>query len=48
MLSIVVADVEAAVGLEMFILNFRNTREVTRDGIARLGETRPDTVGGDL
>jgi NADH-quinone oxidoreductase subunit K len=48
MLSIGVAAVEAAVGLAMVIVIFRNTREVTRDGITRLGETRPDTVGSDL
>lgn len=39
MLSIGVAAVEAAVGLAMVIVLFRNTRDITRDRIARLGET---------
>jgi NADH-quinone oxidoreductase subunit K len=38
MLSIGVAAVEAAVGLAMAVVIFRNHRDVTRDRIARLGE----------
>jgi NADH-quinone oxidoreductase subunit K len=38
MLSIGVAAVEAAVGLAMVIVIFRNHRDVTRSRIARLGE----------
>lgn len=41
MLSIGVAAVEAAVGLAMVIVVFRNTRDVTRGNVARLGETQP-------
>jgi NADH-quinone oxidoreductase subunit K len=39
MLSIGVAAVEAAVGLAMVIVLFRNHRDVTRDRISLLGET---------
>ena len=39
MLSISVAAVEAAVGLAMVIVLFRNHRDVSRARIARLGET---------
>lgn len=39
MLSISVAAVEAAVGLAMVIVLFRNHRDITRASIARLGET---------
>jgi NADH-quinone oxidoreductase subunit K len=39
MLSIGVAAVEAAVGLAMVIVLFRNHRDVTRDRISRLGES---------
>ena len=42
MLSIGVAAVEAAVGLAMVIVLHRNHRDVTRERIARLGETRKD------
>jgi NADH-quinone oxidoreductase subunit K len=38
MLSIGVAAVEAAIGLAMVIVIFRNHRDVTRDRIALLGE----------
>lgn len=38
MLSIGVAAVEAAVGLAMIIVLFRNYRDITRERIARLGE----------
>src|SRR5690606_12067921 len=38
MLSIGVAAVEAAVGLAMIIVLFRNHNDVTRDRISRLGE----------
>ena len=38
MLSIGVAAVEAAVGLSMVIVLFRNYRDITRERIARLGE----------
>ena len=38
MLSIGVAAVEAAVGLSMVIVLFRNYRDITRDRIAHLGE----------
>jgi NAD(P)H-quinone oxidoreductase subunit 4L len=38
MLSIGVAAVEAAVGLSMVIVLFRNYRDITRDRVARLGE----------
>jgi NADH-quinone oxidoreductase subunit K len=48
MLSIGVAAVEAAVGLAMVIVIFRNHRDVTRDRIARLGEVgETATVGND-
>jgi NADH-quinone oxidoreductase subunit K len=40
MLSIGVAAVEAAVGLAMVIVIFRNSRDITRDRVAQLGETR--------
>ncbi len=39
MLSIGVAAVEAAVGLSMVIVLFRNYRDVTRESISKLGET---------
>jgi NADH-quinone oxidoreductase subunit K len=39
MLSIGVAAVEAAVGLAMVIVIFRNSRDITRDRVAKLGET---------
>ena len=38
MLSIGVAAVEAAVGLSMVIVLFRNYRDITRDRVAHLGE----------
>ena len=38
MLSIGVAAVEAAVGLSMIIVLFRNYNDITRDRVARLGE----------
>jgi NADH:ubiquinone oxidoreductase subunit K len=38
MLSIGVAAVEAAVGLSMVIVLFRNYRDITRERVARLGE----------
>jgi NADH-quinone oxidoreductase subunit K len=38
MLSIGVAAVEAAVGLSMVIVLFRNYRDITRERISRLGE----------
>jgi len=38
MLSIGVAAVEAAVGLSMIIVIFKNDGDITRDQIARLGE----------
>lgn len=44
MLSIGVAAVEAAVGLSMAVVIFRNHRDVTRGRIARLGE--PSTGPG--
>ena len=40
MLSIGVAAVEAAVGLSMVIVLFRNYRDITRERISMLGETR--------
>jgi NADH-quinone oxidoreductase subunit K len=40
MLSIGVAAVEAAVGLAMAVVIFRNHRDVTRGRIALLGETK--------
>jgi NADH:ubiquinone oxidoreductase subunit K len=40
MLSIGVAAVEAAVGLAMVIVIFRNSRDITRDRVAMLGETQ--------
>jgi NADH-quinone oxidoreductase subunit K len=46
MLSIGVAAVEAAVGLAMVIVLFRNHRDITRDRVARLGETS-ETGGAD-
>jgi NADH-quinone oxidoreductase subunit K len=46
MLSIGVAAVEAAVGLAMVIVLFRNTRDVTRDRIALLGETDDSGMPG--
>ena len=39
MLSIGVAAVEAAVGLSMVIVLFRNYRDITRESISKLGET---------
>ncbi len=42
MLSIGVAAVEAAVGLAMVIVIFRNTRDVTRDRVSLLGETKAE------
>ena len=39
MLSIGVAAVEAAVGLSMVIVLFRNYHDITRERIAKLGET---------
>lgn len=39
MLSIGVAAVEAAVGLSMVIVLFKNYRDITPDRIAKLGET---------
>jgi NADH-quinone oxidoreductase subunit K len=44
MLSIGVAAVEAAVGLAMVIVLFRNHRDVTRGRIARLGEHGADAA----
>lgn len=44
MLSIGVAAVEAAVGLAMAVVIFRNHRDVTRGRIARLGES-PASAG---
>jgi NADH-quinone oxidoreductase subunit K len=38
MLSIGVAAVEAAVGLSMIIVLFKNYNDITRDRVARLGE----------
>jgi NADH:ubiquinone oxidoreductase subunit K len=38
MLSIGVAAVEAAVGLSMVIVLFRNYRDITRESISKLGE----------
>ena len=38
MLSIGVAAVEAAIGLSMIIVLFRNYHDITRDRVARLGE----------
>jgi NADH:ubiquinone oxidoreductase subunit K len=38
MLSIGVAAVEAAVGLSMIIVLFKNFNDITRDRVARLGE----------
>ncbi len=46
MLSIGVAAVEAAVGLAMVIVLFRNHRDVTRDRVARLGENGEEGVAG--
>ncbi len=43
MLSIGVAAVEAAVGLAMIIVLFRNHNDVTRDRIARLGDEGGET-----
>src|SRR5690606_20750839 len=42
MLSIGVAAVEAAVGLAMIIVLFRNYNDVTRDRISRLGDEMED------
>lgn len=42
MLSIGVAAVEAAVGLAMIIVLFRNHNDVTRDRISRLGDDAGD------
>jgi NADH-quinone oxidoreductase subunit K len=39
MLSIGVAAVEAAVGLAMIIVLFKNQRDITAAGISKLGET---------
>lgn len=39
MLSIGVAAVEAAVGLSMVLVLFRNYRDITRERIAHLGES---------
>lgn len=39
MLSIGVAAVEAAVGLSMVLVLFRNHRDITRERIGHLGET---------
>lgn len=39
MLSIGVAAVEAAVGLSMVLVLFRNYRDITRERISHLGET---------
>jgi NADH-quinone oxidoreductase subunit K len=47
MLSIGVAAVEAAVGLAMVIVLFRNHRDVTRDRIALLGERAGGTEDSD-
>ncbi len=48
MLSIGVAAVEAAVGLAMVIVLFKNYGDITRDRIARLGETSGETSGERL
>jgi NADH-quinone oxidoreductase subunit K len=45
MLSIGVAAVEAAVGLAMILVLFRNYQDVTPDRISRLGETAPARGG---
>ena len=38
MLSIGVAAVEAAIGLSMIIVIFKNSRDISRESIAKLGE----------
>lgn len=45
MLSIGVAAVEAAVGLAMVIVLFKNYGDITRTRIARLGENSAETLG---
>jgi NADH-quinone oxidoreductase subunit K len=48
MLSIGVAAVEAAVGLAMVIVLFRNHRDVTRERVARLGESDVMSEGAEV
>lgn len=44
MLSIGVAAVEAAVGLAMVIVLFKNYGDITRDRVAKLGENLGDSL----
>jgi NADH-quinone oxidoreductase subunit K len=48
MLSIGVAAVEAAVGLAMVIVLFKNYGDITRTRIAHLGENSGETLGDKL